>query len=106
MMTIHVNIPEDMAQQLSTEGKDISRVAFELMVAEAYREEILTHEEVRWAMGYQTPMEVDGFLKEHQVWLEYTIEDVEREVEVSRRLREKRRQELAREAAQQHRHAG
>ena len=41
-------------------------------------------------------MEVDGFLKEHQVWLEYTIEDFDHELEVGRQLREKRRQELSR----------
>src|SRR3954447_17205594 len=51
----------------------------------------------RWVIR---PMEVDGFLKKHQVWLEYTVEDYEREIESSRQLREKRRQELAREAAQ------
>jgi hypothetical protein len=93
-MTIHFDIPEDIAQHLSANGKDIARVAFELMVAEAYREEILTHEEVRRAMGYQTPMEVDGFLKEHQVWLEYTAEDVEREVAMSQELRRKHREQL------------
>jgi hypothetical protein len=49
---------------------------------------------------------VDGFLKKHQVWLEYTVEDFEREIEGSRQARERRRQELAREAAQQHRRAG
>jgi len=105
-MTIHVNLPEDIAQRLRAHGKDLSQVTLELMVAEAYREEILTHEEVRQVMGYQTPMEVDSFLKQHQVWLEYTVEDFEREVEASRQRREKRRQELAREAAQQHRRIG
>jgi hypothetical protein len=105
-MTVHLEIPDDVAQRLSAAGKDLPRVAFELILAEAYREEILTHEEVRQAMGYQTPMEVDGFLKKHQVWLEYTVEDFEREIEGSRQARERRRQELAREAAQQHRRAG
>ena len=104
-MTIHFDIPEDIAQHLSANGKDIARVAFELMVAEAYREEILTHEEVRRAMGYQTPMEVDGFLKEHQVGLEYTMEDFDREAEISQQLWKKRQEELAREA-QEHRRAG
>ena len=106
MMTIQMNIPEDIAQHLSVNGKDLAQVAFELMVAEAYHEEILTHEEILQVMRYQTPMEVDGFLKKHQVWLEYTVEDFEREIEASRQLREKRRQELAREAAQQQRRAG
>jgi len=31
-------------------------------------------------------MEVDGFLKEHVVELEYTLEDLERDREVHRRL--------------------
>lgn len=94
-MTIQMNIPDDIAQRLSAHNKDLSQAAFEWMVAEAYREEILTHEEVRRAMGYQTPMEVDGFLKEHQVWLEYTIDDFDRETEISQQLWEKRQEEWA-----------
>jgi Uncharacterised protein family (UPF0175) len=105
-MTIHLDIPEDIAQYLTADGKDISRVALELMLAEAYREEKLTNEQIRRLLGFQTRMELDGFLKEHQVWLEYTMEDFEREAGIIENLQQKRKDELAREAAQEHRRAG
>jgi len=54
--------------------------------AEAYRERKLSTAELRRLPGYQTRMEVDGFLKDHGVELEYTLEDLERDREAHRRL--------------------
>jgi hypothetical protein len=36
-------------------------------------------------LGLQTRLELDAFLKAHQVYLNYTIEEVEKDTEVSRR---------------------
>ena len=71
---------------LASSGQDISRAAFEAIVLEAYREGKLFTAQLRRLLGFQTRMEVDGFLKAHDVELEYTLEDLERDRETHRRL--------------------
>jgi hypothetical protein len=44
----------------------------------------LTEEQVRKLLGYGTRLQVDGFLKEHGVYLHYTLEHVDRDTETSR----------------------
>jgi hypothetical protein len=39
--------------------------------------------------------ELDGFLKQREVWLEYTTDDLRREVEFGERLWKKRQEDLA-----------
>jgi len=41
---------------------------------------------VRKLLGFEAPMELDAFLKEHAVELEYSLEDLERDRETHRRL--------------------
>jgi hypothetical protein len=40
-------------------------------------------------LGFSTGVEVDGFLKEHGVYLPLTAEDVERDAALSRETRER-----------------
>jgi len=51
---------------------------------EGYRSGKLTEELVRRISGYGTRIQVDGFLKEHGVYMDYNLEDVDRESETSR----------------------
>ena len=97
-MTIPLNIPDDIARQLTAGGADLARAALEALALEGYRSGKLTEAQVRRLLGYQTRMEVDGFLKAHNIFLEYIVEDLEREAEISRRLREQRQEELKRDS--------
>ncbi len=99
-MRIVLDIADDMAAQLSQQGQDLARTLLEAIALEGYRSGKLTEAEVRQLLGYQTRMEVDGFLKEHGIYLEYTLEDLERESAIGDRLWRKRQQELTREAEQ------
>jgi hypothetical protein len=49
------------------------------MVIEAYRGHRLTGYQVRELLGMSTLDELDGVLKKHHVWLDYSIEDLQRE---------------------------
>ena len=93
MTNIILQLPEDVAQRLRVRWKDLPRAALESLALEAYRSELLTTSELRQLLGYQTRYELDGFLKEHGVYLEYTLEELDREAETSRRLSELRRKE-------------
>jgi hypothetical protein len=48
-------------------------------------------------------MEVDGFLKQHGVYLEYTLEHLDRESALGDKLWQKRQDELTREDEQRRR---
>jgi hypothetical protein len=76
----------DIAQRLGARWKDLSRAALESLGLEAYRSELLTAYELRRLLGIESRFELDGFLKEHGVYLEYTPEELEREAGNSRRL--------------------
>jgi Uncharacterised protein family (UPF0175) len=94
-MTITVEIPDELADQLIAADRDPARVALEAIALEGYRSDRPTESDVRKLLGFDTRMEVHGFLKEHCAFLPYTEEDLEhdREVasQVARRVRMERR---------------
>ena len=81
-----LELPDELLAALAASGRDPSRAALEAIALEAYRERKLSTAQLRRLLGYQTRLEVDGFLKEHGVELEYTLEDLERDRETHRRL--------------------
>jgi hypothetical protein len=78
-MEITVTIPDEFARQIIPEGLDPSRQALEDMAVEAYRAHRLTGSQLRRVLGIPSRYELDAFLKERGVWLEYTLEDFRRE---------------------------
>jgi len=93
-MQIIVELPDDMAQQIIPAGRDPVRLALEDMAVEAYRARRITEHQLATLLGMDR-YTLDGFLKERQVWLEYTMDDLRREVELGERLWKKRQEELA-----------
>jgi len=96
-MRITLELPDKIAQQLAEVGQDLSRAALEALVLEAYRARRLSEDQAAELLRLD-PYELDGFLKQHGVWLDYSIEDFEREQVLGERLWEKRRAELANES--------
>jgi hypothetical protein len=78
-MNLTVEIPDDVARRLSAVGGDLSRRALEALVAEEYRHGHLTKPDLRRLLGLETSDQIDRFLKAHEVWIDYTFEDLERE---------------------------
>lgn len=77
MKTITVEIPDNLAGLLSAGGKDLSRTALEAMALEGYRTERLTESDLKELLGFETRMEVHGFLKDHGACIHYTVEDLD-----------------------------
>lgn len=92
-----VQLPEDVARHLASRWRDLPRAALESLALEGYRSGALTQSQVRRMLGFQTRMEVDGFLKDHGVNLEYTVEDLDHEAANSQPVWERRLAELASE---------
>ena len=78
-MNLTVEIPDDLALRLTASGEDLSRRALEALAAEEYRHDRLTKPELQRLLGMETSFQLDEFLKAHGVWIEYTLEDAERE---------------------------
>jgi hypothetical protein len=78
-MELRLNIPDDVAAQLQPIDGDLSRRILEIIALEGYKSEELTAYQVQQMLGFQTRMEVDGFLKEHGVPFEYTLEELKKD---------------------------
>jgi hypothetical protein len=92
-MTITLEIPEELAGQLIGAGQDLARAALEALALEGYRSDRLTEADIRELLGFDTRMEVHGFLKEHGAFLPYTDEDLEHDREVASQVARRARTE-------------
>jgi predicted HTH domain antitoxin len=87
-MTITFEIPEALATQLGADSpQELSRQALEALVLEAYRTDRIGSPKAAEILGFSR-MRWEQFLEDHHV-LEnaYTVEDLERDVAMLRRLR-------------------
>jgi len=87
-MKVILELPEDVARNLAPEGADPARAALEAIAIEGVRSGRISTGQARRLLGFATGVQVDGFLKDHGVYLPLAAEDVEAEAEVSRRFRE------------------
>lgn len=78
-MNVTVQIPDDLAKRLAAAGGDLSRRALEALAADEYKHDRLTKPELQRLLEIETSFQLDEFLKAHDVWIEYTSEDAERE---------------------------
>jgi len=83
---VKLHIPDDVAERLAAAGSDLSRRALEAFALEEYKAGRLNEAQLRQLLGLTTRDALDGFLKAHEVWLNYTQEDLERERAALRRL--------------------
>jgi predicted HTH domain antitoxin len=83
-MEITVQIPDDIAAH-----GDPGREVLEALVVAGYRAGVLTHHQASRVLGL-TRFELDGFLKARGILeFAYDVEDLERDVETMRKLRDK-----------------
>jgi hypothetical protein len=85
-MNLTVEIPDDLAGQLTATGGDLSRRALEAFGLQEYKSGHLTEDALRRVLGFTTRYQLDEFLKAHEVWIDYTVEDFRREVDSLKRL--------------------
>lgn len=80
-MTITLDVPEDIVRHLASHGEDPARSALEALALEGYRTRSLSEEQVRRMLGYETRIEVHGFLKQHGVYLNYSAGDFQADLD-------------------------
>ena len=84
-MHIALDIPDNIPNVVAPD-QDLARAALEAMALEGYRSRRLGESAVRRLLGFESRMEVHGFLKEHGVHLNYSMEDLEHDIRESDRL--------------------
>ena len=80
-MELTVQIPDDLASRMSASGGDLSLRALEALALEEFKSGRITKPELRRLLGFGTRYRLDGFLKSHDVYEDYTMEDFERDRE-------------------------
>jgi uncharacterized protein UPF0175 len=85
-MEVTIQIPDELARRLRDAGCDLSRRALEGFALQEYKGGRISTAELRRLLGFGTRYALDGFLKAQDVWIEYTLEDLERERADLRRL--------------------
>ena len=85
-MELTVQIPDDLARRMSASGADLSRRALEALALEEFKGGRITKPELRRLLGFGTRYQLDGFLKAHEVYEDYKLQDLEQELEGLRRL--------------------
>jgi hypothetical protein len=85
-MQIQFELPEDIAQGLKAKWTDLPRVALESLALEAYRSNSLSAAQLRRLLGFETGMQVDDFLKEHEVY-DLTVADFKQDCKTLRQVR-------------------
>jgi hypothetical protein len=83
-MQIQIEIPDEMAQALCAD--DLARAALEALALESYRSRRLGGGQVQKLLGFRTPMQLHAFLKEHGVYLNYSSDELQKDIEVTDRL--------------------
>jgi hypothetical protein len=79
-MEITIQVPDTLADRLRECWQDFPRHALEALVAEAYRQGLLTSAEVQEVLGIASRFDLDGFLKRAGAYLQYTAEDLEGDI--------------------------
>jgi hypothetical protein len=85
-MELTLHIPDDVAERLAAAGSDLSRRALEAFALGEHKAGRLNEAQLKQLLGITTRDGLDGFLKAHEVWMNYSESDLERERAALRRL--------------------
>lgn len=78
-MLITIDIPEALAALVRKGTESLSCTVVKALALEGIRTGRLTVAQARRLLGIESRYEMDGFLKAHGVFLDATVEDVERD---------------------------
>jgi len=76
-MHVTIDLPADISEVLKGRWGDVSRHALETLAAEAYRTCVLSEDQVRRLLGFESRFQVHALLKQFQVPMRYTELDLQ-----------------------------
>jgi hypothetical protein len=86
MAQLTIEIPDALSSAIGGTDTERSRSALEALALMAYRDHKLSTAQLRTVLGFENGYELDGFLKAHHVWLDYSMDDLKRDRETHRQL--------------------
>jgi Uncharacterised protein family (UPF0175) len=90
-MTITLNIPDEVQRKAQSGQNGASvRPLLEYIGVELYKADIITGPQLQEMLGLATRYQLDGVLKAHGVFFDYSPEELEHEAETIKFLEEKR----------------
>jgi Uncharacterised protein family (UPF0175) len=84
-MQVNLQIPDNIARRIIDAGGDLSRQALEAFALEELRAGRISEPELGELLGLGR-LQLDGFLKAHGVFDEYTLKDFEEEREAIKEI--------------------
>jgi len=84
-MQFTVELPDEIASQVIPAGVEPARAALEDMAVEAFRAHRLTEHQLATLLGMDR-YELDGFLKDRQIWMEYSVDDLHQDLKAHQQL--------------------
>jgi predicted HTH domain antitoxin len=84
-MQVTVELPDEIARRLAERQPDLSRAVLEATAIVAVRDGVISAGKAAETLGVSRDT-MDGILKRAEVYLDYTLEDLERDRETHRRL--------------------
>ncbi len=84
-MEFTVQIPDELASRMAAFG-DLSRRALEALALEEFKSGRITKPELRRLLGFGTRYPLDGFLKSHDVYEDYSMEEFEQDRDALKQL--------------------
>jgi predicted HTH domain antitoxin len=84
-MQVTVELPDEIARRLAERQPDLSRAVLEATAIEAVRDGVISAGKAAEMLSVSRDT-MDGILKRAEVYLDYTLEDLERDRETHRRL--------------------
>ncbi len=87
-MSVSFELPQDIESELRTNGVDPSREARELYLLALYRQDRISHAQLREALGVSFH-EAERLIKEHGAGHDLPVEEFEAERELLRKARQR-----------------
>jgi predicted HTH domain antitoxin len=84
-MQVTVDLPDEVARRLAEKQPDLTRAVLEAIAIEAVRDGVISTGKAAEMLDVSRDA-MDGILKRAQVYLDYSLEDLERDRETHRRL--------------------
>lgn len=87
MSTVMSAMPAAMQENLEAEGRDVSRTDLERLAVDGYQKALLSQRDVGQMLGLDY-WEAEAFLKSHNVYPNYGLEDFQQDLATLEKLRQ------------------
>ncbi len=82
-MQVTIDIPDWLATEFATAGKEPARAILEALAVEGYRTGLFGDGGAKQILGYGTRMQVHELLKEYDVYLNYSSDQLQKNIETA-----------------------